>query len=182
MLGPLRRRPVLFGLCSSAFVWSPDGSELAVADGQGPSGLVYDRLRVVSAKGGAVRTIAEGSIVSFYWSPAGDRLAWVQLDLDSRMFEWLVAPKEGGAPRQLFRFRPSSDTITMLTFFDQYGYSHSPWSPDGAQLVVSGTQDEAFSRRNGQTATGDRIFVIDATGEVEPREIAVGTLAIWSWN
>ena len=166
----------------SAFVWSPDGSELAIADAEDPSGFAYNRLRVVAAESGEVRTIAEGPIVSFYWSPSGEKLAWVQVDRESRVFEWVMAPKEGAPDRSLFRFQPSTDSFTTLTFFDQYGYSHSPWSPDGTQLVVAGTQEQSFSRRNGQTATGDRIFVVDATGETGPQEIAAGTLAVWSWN
>jgi hypothetical protein len=70
----------------------------------------------------------------------------------------------------------------MLSFFDQYAYSHSPWSPDSTRLVVAGTQAAPFERRNGHTPTGARVFVIDAVGDVSPREIAEGILAFWSWN
>ena len=70
----------------------------------------------------------------------------------------------------------------MLSFFDQYAYSHSPWSPDSSQLVVAGTQTMPFERRNGDTPTGARVFVLSIDPAVPPQEIAEGTLAFWSWN
>ena len=84
--------------------------------------------------------------------------------------------------KEVFQFQPSADFFTMLSFFDQYGYSHSPWSPDGNNLVVSGTTEQASSRRNGQSPTGDRVFVLDVAGNQLALDIAGGTLAFWSWN
>lgn len=166
----------------SAFLWSPDGRELAVADQQSPGTPVFQRLRVVSSDGGDVRTITEEAIVAFFWSPNGQTIAWLGLKPEERMFELAVAPRAGGTALRLFRFQPSGDSFTMLSFFDQYAYSHSPWSPDGTQLVVAGTPGRTGSRRNGQTPTGDRVYVVDATGAIPPKEIAAGTLAFWSWN
>ena len=166
----------------SAFAWSPDGQELAVADQNGETIPFYQQLMVVSADGKEVQTIGEGSILAFYWSPLGDKLAWVVADQETRTFDWMVTDRTGEDSRSLFRFRPSSDTFTMLTFFDQYAYSHSPWSPDGTQLVVAGKVDPSSGRSNGQTPTGDRVFVLQARGSRAPREIATGTLAFWSWN
>jgi Tol biopolymer transport system component len=166
----------------SAFLWSPDGKELAVADQQGAGTPVFQRLRVVSSDGDAVRTITEEAIVAFFWSPSGENIAWVGLKPEERMFELAVASRAGPPALRLFRFQPSGDSFTLLSFFDQYAYSHSPWSPDGTQLVVAGTPGPTGSRRNGQTPTGDRVYVVDATGAIPPKEIAAGTLAFWSWN
>ena len=120
--------------------------------------------------------------MAFYWSPNGERIAWVALDREEQSFVWKVAPRSGAPVRPLFRFQPSDEMLDMLSFFDQYAYSHSPWSPDGAHLVVAGALVPTFSRRNGDTPTGDLIFVLDAIGASAPREIAAGTLAFWSWN
>ena len=70
----------------------------------------------------------------------------------------------------------------MLSFFDQYAYSHSPWSPDGKSLVVAGSKGEVARRSNGLTPTGDRIYVLDAEGGAAPRDLGAGVLAFWSWN
>jgi TolB protein len=170
---------------SSAFIWSPDGRELAVADQGDASSVVFERLRVVSADGSSVRTITQDPFLAFYWSPNGEQIAWVGLDRERRMFEWKVAPSsatDASQGRLLFSFNPSRDVLTMLTFFDQYAYSHSPWSPDSTHLVVAGTRVAPFERRNGHTPTGARVFVLDAAGGSPPQEIAEGTLAFWSWN
>lgn len=171
----------------SALAWSPDGKELAVADHQDLRTGVFQRLQVVASSGGDARTIGEGPILAFFWSPTGERIAWVTLDVETRTFEWMSAGLQedstpGVSGKALFRFQPSADAFTMLSFFDQYAYSNSPWSPDGANLVVAGTRDQSTGRRNGQTPTGDRIFVLDALGVEEPHDIASGTLAFWSWN
>ena len=179
---PNEARRVLEVGGSSAFMWSPDGSELAVADRQDRSSLIFERIRVVSADGASVRTIAEDQILSFFWSPAGDKIAWVGLAPEDRLFEWVVASRTGESVRRLFKFQPSADFLIMLSFFDQYAYSHSLWSPDGTQLVVAGTQTAPLGSRNGQSPSGDLVFVLDVSGATPPKQIAAGSLAFWSWN
>ena len=166
----------------SAFLWSPDGRELAVADKDQLSASFFERLRVVSADGATVRTIAEEQVLAFFWSPSGDTIAWVSLEPESRQFEWAVASRTGDSVQRLLRFQPSEDVFVMLSFFDQYAYSHSPWSPDGTHLVVAGIREPTLGGSNGQTPTGSRVFVLDASGATPPKEIAVGSLAFWSWN
>ena len=166
----------------AAFAWSPDGKSLAVLDKQSPSSPVSDRLRVVSADGSEVQTVVEETVVAFFWSPKGDKVAWVSLQPEQRSFQWKVAAVDGSEVKELLTYQPSSDGLTMLTFFDQYAYSHSPWSPDGTRLVVAGTQTETFARRNGDTPTGDRVYILDAEGGGAPKELAQGILAFWSWN
>ena len=147
---------------------------------------MYRSLVVVSANDGdLVRTIAQESFLAFFWSPQGDRLAWVGFDSADRTFEWSVGEKNGesgDSTKRLFMFQPAGDTITMLSFFDQYAYSNSPWSPGGTHMVVAGTTGDAARPSNGHSATGDRIFVLDATGGSPPLDIAGGTVAFWSWN
>ena len=166
----------------SAFAWSPEGSELALVDGGGPGDPGFQRLVVLPADGGPARTLVEESVIAFFWSPAGDRIAWVTVDPQDNMLEWKVSPVNDPAPNTLFRFHPTGDMLTMLSFFDQYAYSHSPWSPDGSSLVVAGTREEPYTRRNGGSPRGERIFVLDASGVAEPRELAEGSLGVWSWN
>ena len=169
----------------SAFMWSPDGMSLAVADQAAGNAVAFERMRLISADGSAESTITEELLLAFYWSPDSSRVAWVGLEREQRTFDWNVATVSGdgaGESRTLFNFNPSRDVFTMLSFFDQYAYSHSPWSPDSSHLVVAGTQTAPFERRNGHTPTGARVFVLDALGSAPPQEIAEGTLAFWSWN
>jgi TolB protein len=169
----------------SAFMWSPTGEELAVADQTSSNMAAFQRLRVVSAGSGQERVVTEDSLLAFYWSPDGRRIAWVGLEREQQTFEWKVSsivPGAIGEGRSLFKFHPSGEVFTMLSFFDQYAYSHSPWSPDSSHLVVAGTERMPFERRNGHTPTGARVFVLDADSNIPPRDISEGILACWSWN
>jgi hypothetical protein len=166
----------------SAFLWSPDGSTLAVADQSTVGSPLFERLVLVPAAGGEPAELASELMLAFFWAPTGERIAWVAIDAQQRQMEWVTTAVSGGEERRLFRFSPSAEVFTMLSFFDQYAYSHSPWSPDGASLVVAGTDQESSNRRNGSTPTGARVYVLDAAGGGEPRNIAAGTVAFWSWN
>ncbi len=164
----------------SAFMWAPSGDHLAIADQTNQRSPLFERLVVVAREGGTPREIARGLLMAFFWDPQGAKIAWVELDRSDQTFNLFVAEANGEAAHRVFRFRPSRDMLTMLGFFDQYAYSHSPWSPDGERLVVSGSP--APASRNGRTAEDNRVFVLRASGDPEPQEIAVGRLAFWSWN
>ena len=180
----------------SAFLWSPEGTRLAVADRLDAGGPAFQRLRVVSIAemgeetqpnpgvNSQVETIVTEDLLAFYLSPDGQRLAWVALEPEQRLFQWRVtninSGSDGADVKDLFRFQPSGEFFTLLSYFDQYAYSHSPWSPDSTHLVVAGSPEQAFERRNGHTPTGSRIFVLDVAGDDPPLEIAAGILAFWS--
>ena len=170
----------------SAFMWSPDGTQIAVADQSTPGAPLFDRLMLVPADGGPVTELLSGQssseVWAFFWAPTGDKLAWVAVDAVAQEVEWVVSPSDGSDSKRLFSFQPSSEVFIMLSFFDQYGYSHSPWSPDGKFLVVAGSKGEAARRSNGRTPTGDRIYILDVEGAADPRDLGAGVLAVWSWN
>ncbi len=166
----------------AAFAWSPQGGDLAVADQQNDNAPTFNRLRVVPGDGGSIKTVAEGRIIAFYWSPNGEMLAWVGLDGGNREFIWWAATVEGGEARELLRAQPSNDMLVTLSFFDQYAYSHSPWSPDSSRLVLAIVPNRSREGRNGSTPPGPRIFVVEASGASEPVEVGAGSLAFWSWN
>ncbi len=166
----------------AALAWSPTGEEIAVVDQLNQATTVYQRIRVVPADGGEARTVVEGNILAFFWSPTGQTIAWVGVDFDQGRFEWMTTDQFGGASKLLMRFQPSGAEFTMLSFFDQFAYSNSPWSPDGARLVFAGTRDASSGQQNGQAPSGDRIFVLDADGSNAPRDLSGGSLAFWSWN
>ena len=169
----------------TAFSWSPDGSALAVAEQLRVNVPVFDRLMLVSADGSAISTLVEEQLVAFFWSPQGDQIAWIGIEPLSRSMDLSVSPVEGGQSageaRHLFRFTPTGEMFALLSFFDQYAYSHSLWAPDGSALVVTGTDGAESGRRNGSGPHGGQVYVVDvSTGNAE--RIASGKLAVWSWN
>ena len=114
----------------------------------------------------------------FFWSGDGNRIAYVALDLARRAIAWKVVDAAGGEPVPLVDFAPSAAFFGMISFFDQYAASHSVWSPSNDRLVFAG-----HVTRGGAAPDGDdRVYVLDADGVEEPREIAKGSLAFWSWN
>lgn len=164
----------------AAFAWAPDSSALAVSEQSGPGSPLFNRLSLLPADGSSSALVEEDHL-AFFWSPAGDRIAWVGVDPSTREMELSVSPVGGGEARRLFRFSPTGEFFTHLSFFDQYAYSHSLWSPDGSALVVAGNEGSETGRRNGSGPSGGRIYVVDAdTGEA--RRIASGRIAVWSWN
>ena len=169
----------------TAFAWAPDGSSLAIAEQLRVNVPVFDRLRLFSDDGRESYTLVDDQLVAFYWSPRGDQVAWIGLEPLSRTMELSVSRvedgKPAGEPRHLFSFTPTGEMFGMLSFFDQYAYSHSIWAPDGSALVVAGSDGVEASRRNGSGPQGGQVYVVDVnTGDA--RRIASGKLAVWSWN
>ena len=168
----------------TAFAWAPDGSALAVSEA-GPGSPVFQRLSLFPLDGSAPSWVLEEEHLAFFWSPSADRIAWVGVDAGSRQMELWVSPARGGSGggdgRRLFRFSPTGEFFTYLSFFDQYAYSHSIWAPDGSALVVTGSQEPESGRRNGSGPSGGRVYVVDADSG-EARRIASGGMAVWSWN
>ena len=180
-----RARRIIDVGAMTAFLWSPDGSQLAVGDQANPRVPFLDRLMLVPVGDGTVTTLSTEGVMAFYWAPAGGKLAWVEVNPAEQEMEWVVSSgdgDDGSDAKRLFSFRPSAEVFIMLSFFDQYAYSHSPWSPDGKSLVVAGSKGEEARRSNGRTPTGDRIYVLDAGGGAAPRDLGAGVLAFWSWN
>ncbi|MEC9445886.1 MAG: hypothetical protein VYC59_03800, partial [Chloroflexota bacterium] len=171
---------------SSSLMWSPDGTQIAVADQSISRTQLFDRLMLVPADGGAPTSlVSAGSsddIWAFFWAPTSERLAWVTVNGASQELEMRVSSINGAEIKNIFDFRPSAEVFIMMSFFDQYGHSHSLWSPDGQSLVVAGSKGEAARRSNGRTPTGDRIYVLDANGIEGPKDLGPGVLAVWSWN
>lgn len=162
----------------AAFLWSPVEGRIAYADAPHPRLALFTRLTVVdTASGDEIAALTE-PVLAFFWSPDGSRLACVTVDDGGEWLVWKIAALDGSAPRELVRFLPSQDTFILLSYFDQYAHSHAVWSPDGSRLVFAGRVPEP----DGSVRSADQVIVLDADGIVEPRVIADGTAAFWSWR
>ena len=171
----------------TAFAWSPDGTRLAYIDGeQALDAGTIGPLHVVDLET-SEEIVKEGNIVAFFWSPSSQELAYFIL-LQSQaegsssgdaaqatpqyVLNLHVLDVTNGESRDLFTYRPTQQFLSILPYFDQYHQSATIWSPDNNNLVLS------FLTQSG--APG--IAVVAASGNLEPRLLAQGFLAFWSWK
>jgi TolB protein len=160
------------------FLWSPVANEIAFTQISTSTNLgtpTYDGLVVFDADALETRLISTLEIAAFFWSPDGSKLAYVTIDRATATISWYVNDRLGNAERKLADFVPSREQLfTMFSFFDQYAYSNSLWSPDSRSLVYAGRELSS----NGSGA--DTIFVLPVDGSAPARAIAPGSLAFWS--
>lgn len=154
-----------------AFAWSPRENVLAATQWGGASSAGTDGLVLIDAATGERRRIFDGTVVSFFWSPDGSRIAIASPASTSSRFQWFVVAVDPGTETALTPFVPASDYLTFLQFFDQYAPSHLVWSADSRYLVFAGTIPEDETR--------SRAWVVDVTGAEAPLSVANGRLAFW---
>ena len=174
--------PVMDVGSSSAFLWSPIRDEVAVADNDVESDLVYQRLKVISSDGATQETLVNEPLVALFWSPDGEKIAYIAFDRTKGLFLWKYVSRSGGEPVELVEFVPSSEFLTLATFFDQYAYSNSVWSPDSKSIVFTGNLVPNEPRRNGGSPEGARAYVLDVEEGATPKEVAISSLGVWSWK
>ena len=173
---------------NAAFLWSSDGSQMAVADEARPILygnkvlFVYRQLRVLDAEAFEVDVKLNENLVAFFWSPDSSKIAYATLSDPSGGMQWKLLDIESGISSPLVDFRPSSDQLTMFQFFDQYAYSHQLWSPDSRYLLFAGTLNEAAvtAGYHAQPTSGSRIFIVDTGPMRSVQPLAEGSLGFWS--
>ncbi|MCI0803214.1 MAG: PD40 domain-containing protein [Chloroflexi bacterium] len=164
--------------------WSPDGKHLAIARS---SGTAFHTLSIYSPADSSERTVYEGDIRAFWWSPDSSRLAIVE---DSPVIDlahmWSVLDVESGEAIPLVTQVLSDEFLFVQVFFDQYAESHHIWAPDSSRLVITGTLlDVDRVVLPGGAADlpetfDSQVWVLDAAGVEEPVSIGRGTIASWS--
>lgn len=173
----------------TAFAWSSDSTRLAYIDGeQALSAGTIGSLHIVDVAT-SEETVEEANIIAFFWSASGEQIAYfVLLQADSGsgsgdsggstqttpqfVLELHVLDVTNGENRELFTYRPTQQFLSILPYFDQYHQSVTIWSPDNNNLVLS------FLDNSGNPG----IAVVAASGQLEPRLLAQGYLAFWSWR
>ena len=165
----------------TAFLWSPTQDRIALATSHDTSIPFYEGLKLVELGSGVERTLTEERVAAFFWSPNGERIAYVSVEPESSTMSWRVMDPDTGQSRKLANFRPSSETFIHLFFFDQYAYSHSVWSPDSQSLVFAGSL-AADDDVEVEDSAGGQVYVMDVDNPEGIEAIAEGFLAFWSWN
>ena len=163
-----------------AFTWSPNGESLALARDLDPESGFYAGIWLLDANGSEERRITEDRVLSFFWSPDGGRLAYVTPSEGAEgSLRSAVLDVRGDGPRYLADFRPSQEQLTTFMFFDQYGQSHSLWSPDGRHLIFCGVVGHQSVRAQVPERSAARVLVSEIEGDDPPQEVAAGFLAFW---
>lgn len=174
-----------------SFAWSPPGDRIGYIVTERPeiAGLgqvAYGKLLVTDAAGANSRTLADGEVLAFFWSPDGGQIAYltltrstqgaapgpqtIALQGDELRLRWNVADIATGQTRALTTFIPSDAFANLIPFFDQYARSLRVWSPDSRSLVYG--VDEG--------PQSDGIYVVDVAPGATLRRIASGALGVWS--
>lgn len=172
-----------------AFAWSPRGEHVAYVTTDDPGPITLGPLYIIAvqsgAPGDAPRRITQGPVLAFYWAPDGERLAYLSVadgsnegrDASLRpqgdlRFNLVVADIAANRRAIVATFTPTQAYLrSVLPFFDQYIRSTTPWSPDGRSLVYSASDDVGLPG----------IYVVEVDGG-EPRRVADGVLAFWSFK
>lgn len=174
---------------NTAFAWSYDSSLVGYIEGTQPLGAgTLGTLHVIDVETSKTLFEAE-NVYGFFWSPDDKMVAYFvpminnaasgeqQEDPTTQAEQQLllqlnILEVDRGESRELFSFRPTDQFAAVMPYFDQYHQSATIWSPDSNNLVVS------FLTGEGQAG----IAVVPASGQLEPRLLAPGYLAFWSWE
>jgi TolB protein len=148
----------VFGL--SAVDFSPVDDTLAsigaVEATTEPVGVPAGPLRLIDARTGAVRSLLDGPVVSFAWSPDGKTIAAIGLvrppdgsAVSSTSPEPSAAPDPGVDVRMWFVDVATGDILSdpqvlpgdryvrgLMEYFDQYALSHRLWAPDSSSILL----------------------------------------------
>jgi TolB protein len=177
----------------AAFSFAPGGGSLAFIAPAEPTTQPVDfpigPLRVVDVATGSVRTLQEGSLIAFFWSPDGRTIATLRIP----------APGENEVASLGLRLPPvATDTgynlslafvdvatgdvrattkvrvtylfgLQVLPYFDQYALSHRFWSPDSSSIALPMVNDEGV----------DGVVVLPADGSAQ-RRLTNGEMGSWS--
>ena len=164
----------------AAFLWSPDGSSLAVGHSESDNSFVYQGVALFTSKGERLSVEIRAQVLAFFWSPDSRKLAYVVPSGTRDVLRWMILDLATEKRWPLADFTPSLEQVAIFRFFDQFAYSHSQWSPDSDALVFAGViSGEGVSASLG-TQQASQIFVISTEPFSSAAPIAEGIVAVWS--
>jgi hypothetical protein len=166
---------------SAALAFDPtDGRVAAIGAseaGQTDLQIPIGPLRLIEPKGGHDRTLLDGSVVGFWWSPDGMTIAVLRIQPVN-----VEASAGANEARLLFVDVASGDirsqTVVvpgrlfidqLLVYFDQYALSHDLWSPDSRTFLMPVTGEDGRTRvAVVPLEGGDPVFIDGQVGFWSP--------------
>jgi len=177
------RRQVLVDIeGQAAFDWSPDGDMIAYMAGSPTIYGAVGELKLVDLTdidNPVVSDTNASGVIAFFWNNSGDKLACFSIGktgvsngvTEEFVLELSVLDVESGESMSLTSLRPTDAFMTQIVpHFDQYQRSSTIWSPNDRYLVINSITED---NKPG-------IFVIDATGSLQPRLANYGVMPFWS--
>jgi TolB protein len=172
---------LVFG--TAAVVFDPTGGTIASIGPvrpQAPAGFPIGPVRLIDTKSGDVRTLIDGFVVGFWWSPDGKTMAALRvqpkvssgqsspLPLDerpAREFRLLFVDVATGQVRSQPVVHPGDLFVEgLMANFDQYALSHHVWSPDSSSFLLSEVGPDGTTQISIRYPDGEQPVTID--GEI----------------
>lgn len=164
---------------NTSFAWSADSQLVAYIDSASETTAgALGSLHVIDLETNE-DFFQDEDVFAFFWSPNSRKLAYfkpriveTEASTQALLLELHMLDTVSSESKLLFTFQPSNQFSSILPYFDQYHQSATIWSPDSNNLVLS------FVDQEGNPG----IAIVAASGQLEPRLLAGGFLAFWSWK
>lgn len=173
---------------TAAVVFDPVGDTVASIGlsqpGPSPFSIPIGPVRLIDPTSGKVRTLVDGRVVSFWWSPDGKTIAALRIQPApggssavsvTSSASPLPSPSQAPTEIRLLFVDVASGEIQsqrvvqpgrlfidqLLTYFDQYALSHRIWAPDSSSLLLPVTDKDGTTRLAVVFRNGDPPAAID---------------------
>ncbi len=161
---------------ASAMVFDPTGSTIAAIGPTDPGGAAVGfplgPVRLIDPTSGVIRTLVDGLVVGFWWSPDGRTIAALRVQPIEESGSSLVpGPSSSDAPATEVHLvfvdvasgdirsdpviQPGQRFISqVLAYFDQYALSHRVWAPDSSSILLPEILPDGITRLTVRTPDG----------------------------
>lgn len=182
--GSNERSMTVYG--QTALVFDPSGTRVASIGASDPSetaGFPLGPLKLIDGPTGDVRTLVDGAVASFWWSPDGKTIAALRVqptigsatpsgeppqEVASEVRLIFVDVASGATLSQPV-IRPTERFVTaLIAYFDQYALSHQLWAPDGSAMLMPEIGDDGVTHIVVRHPDGSDPITLD------------GEIAFWS--